>query len=109
MINNEMFTNDPNGTPSMSLSNRTGTHIDAGSYACYFDNSLSNSTNYTRFNMEANRHYLIIVCYCSDTLIQILVCPACVESGVFFFPTEKQKLPVCKCKKRNESSIGLMK
>ena len=44
-------------------SNRTGTHINAGSYACYFDNSLLNSTNYTRFNMEANRHYLIVVCY----------------------------------------------
>ena len=63
IISNELFTNNPNGTPSMSLGNRTGTHIDAGSYACYFDNSLLNSTNHTRFNMEANRHYLIVVCY----------------------------------------------
>jgi kynurenine formamidase len=39
MINNEIFINDPNRTPSMSLGNRTGTHIDAGSYTCYVDNS----------------------------------------------------------------------
>ena len=110
MINNEIFINDPNRTPSMSLGNRTGTHIDAGRYTCYVDNSLLHCTNYTRFNMEANRHYLIIVCYWSDTLIHILVCPACVESCVFlFFPDKKNKTTPMQMQKRNESSFGFPK
>ena len=58
ILNNEIFTNNH----SMSLGNRPGTQIDAGSYTCCFDNSLLNSTNHTRFNMEDNRHDLI-VCY----------------------------------------------
>jgi hypothetical protein len=107
IINNEIFTNDRNGTPSMSLGNRTGTHIDAGRHTCYFDNSLLNSTNYTIFNIEANRHYLIVVCYCSDKLIHILVCPACVESFVFLsFSKEKPKQPVCKCKNAMSQVLG---
>jgi hypothetical protein len=80
MINNEIFINDPNRTPSMSLGNRTGTHIDAGSYTCYVDNSLLHCTNYTRFNME-----------------------------VSFFPDRKTKTTRMQMQKRNESSFGLMK
>ena len=89
IINNEIFNNDPNGTPSMSLSNRTGTHIDAGRYTCYFDNSWLNSTNHTRFDMEANSHYLIVVCYLSDTFL--LLCLLHVLNLVCFFFSRQKK------------------
>ena len=109
IINNEIFNNDPNGTPSMSLSNRTGTHIDAGSYTCYFDNSLLNSTNDTRFNMEANRHYLIVVCYLSDTFLLLCLLHVLNLVCFLFFPDRKNKTTPLQMQKRNESSFGFPK